>query len=69
MRERDHQILREILETRGDFGHREHLQLAWSYPRVYPIEAAAQAMVDAIRYLARQHRDARSCSSTSIRLS
>ena len=55
MRQRDHQILQEILETRGDFGHREHLQLAWSYLRMYPIEAAVEAMMDAIRYLAREH--------------
>ena len=55
MRQRDHEILREILETGGDFGHREHVQLAWSYLRLYPIDAATQAMVDAIRYLARQH--------------
>ena len=55
MRQRDHEILQEILETRGAFGHREHLQLAWSYLCVYSIDAAADSMVDAIRYLAHQH--------------
>jgi hypothetical protein len=55
MRERDHEILREILETRGDFGHREHVQLAWAYLREYPLDTAAQVMARAIRHLARQH--------------
>ena len=55
MRQRDHEILREIQATRGDFGHREHVQLAWSYLRAYPIEAAAEVMVEAIRFLAAEH--------------
>lgn len=55
MRKRDLQVLQEILETRGGFGHREHVELAWSYLRLYPIDAAAEAMVRAIRHMARLH--------------
>jgi hypothetical protein len=55
MRKRDLRILREILETRGGFGHREHLELAWSYLRRYPFDQAAEAMVAAIRHVARLH--------------
>jgi hypothetical protein len=55
MRECDLQVLHEILETHGGFGHREHLELAWSYLRRYPIDEAAEVMVAAIRHVARLH--------------
>jgi hypothetical protein len=55
MRKHDRQILEEIVETRGGFGHREHLELAWWYLRLYPIDAAAEVMVEAIRHVARLH--------------
>ncbi len=55
MPKRDLQILHEVLESRGGFGHREHLELAWTYLRLYPVDAAAEAMVAAIRHLARLH--------------
>ncbi len=55
MRKRDLQGLQEILETRSGFGHREHLELAWSYLRLYPIDEAAEVMVAAIRHVARLH--------------
>jgi hypothetical protein len=55
MRKHDRQILEEIVETRGGFGHREHLELAWRYLRLYPIAAAAEVMVEAIRHVARLH--------------
>jgi hypothetical protein len=55
MRKHDRQILEEIVETRGGFGHREHLELAWTYLRLYPIDAAAEVMVEAIRHVARLH--------------
>jgi hypothetical protein len=55
MRKRDLQILHEILESRGGFGHREHVELAWTYLRRYPIDRAAEVMVAAIRRVARQH--------------
>jgi hypothetical protein len=55
MRERDLQVLHEILEARGDFGHREHLELAWSYLRMYSSDEAATAMVTAIRHVAALH--------------
>jgi hypothetical protein len=55
MRKHDRQILEEIVETRGGFGHREHVELAWRYLRLYPIDAAAEVMVEAIRHVARLH--------------
>jgi hypothetical protein len=55
MRARDLQVLHEILDTRDGFGHREHLELAWSYLRSYPREEAGEVMVAAIRHVARPH--------------
>jgi hypothetical protein len=55
VRERDLQTLHGILRTRDGFGHREHLELAWSYLRSYPIDEATEAMVLAIRHVARLH--------------
>ncbi len=55
MQERHLQVLQEILERRGGFGHREHLELAWSYLRLYSVDESAEAMVAAIRHVARLH--------------
>ncbi len=55
MRTRDRRILQGILEAAGDFGHREHLQLAWIYLHAYAIDEATGAMVAAIRHVARAH--------------
>jgi hypothetical protein len=55
MRKRDLQILHQILESRGGFGHREHLELAWKLLRRYPIDEAAESMVAAIRHVAQLH--------------
>jgi hypothetical protein len=55
MRKRDLQVLEGILEGRGGFSHREHLELAWSYLRLYSIEQAAEVMAAAIRHVARRH--------------
>lgn len=55
MRNSDLQVLHEILETHGGFSHREHLELAWSYLRLYSIDEAAEVMVAAIRHVARLH--------------
>ena len=55
MRKRDLQALQEILASRGAFGHREHLELAWNLLRRYPIDEAAEIMVAAIRHVARLH--------------
>lgn len=55
MGERDLRVLHEILEAHGDFGHREHLELAWSYLRMHSIGEAAKAMVSAIRHVAALH--------------
>jgi hypothetical protein len=55
MRKRDLQLLEDILHTRGGFGHREHLELAWNCLRLHSIDDAAEAMVAAIRRVARMH--------------
>jgi hypothetical protein len=55
IRKRDLQILHEILESHDGFGHREHVELAWSYLRLYPIDEAADVMAAAIRRAARLH--------------
>ena len=54
MRERDLHILDGILE-RGRFGHREHLELAWSYLGVHDADGAQEAMTSAIRHVAASH--------------
>jgi hypothetical protein len=55
MRRRDLQVLHGILETRGGFTHRDHVELAWSYLRLYSIDDAAEIMAAAIRHVARRH--------------
>ncbi len=55
MRERDLRILHEVLESRGGFGHREHLELAWTYLGLYPVDVAAEVMAGAIRHIAQLH--------------
>ena len=58
MEYRDLRTLEEIVAARGRFGHREHLELAWSYLERYPAPTAAQTMASAIRHLAAAHGDA-----------
>ncbi|MFZ1997412.1 MAG: hypothetical protein WAU75_25065 [Solirubrobacteraceae bacterium] len=48
-------ILHRILATRDGFGHREHLELAWSCLRRYDIDAAHEAVATAVRHLAQGH--------------
>jgi len=55
MQARDLRVLHEILDARGRFGHPEHLELAWSYVRSYPLDEASEVMVAAIQHVARQH--------------
>jgi hypothetical protein len=55
VREDDLRVLQRLLEDRGDFGHREHVELAWRYLNLYPIDAAAESMSAAIRHLAKLH--------------
>lgn len=47
--------LHQVLAARGGFGHREHLELAWTYLSRYPAAEAERAMTDAIRYVANLH--------------
>jgi hypothetical protein len=55
MRPRDLRVLHEILKAAGGFGHREHLELAWTYLHTYAVDEATVAMVAAIRHVARLH--------------
>jgi hypothetical protein len=55
MRRSDVTILEEIIRARGGFGHREHIELAWSYLRVYPVDTAEGVMIAAIRHIAERH--------------
>jgi hypothetical protein len=48
-------ILHRILKTRGDFGHREHLELAWSCLDRYDVDTAHAAVATAVRHVARLH--------------
>ena len=51
----DLEALERIVGAHGRFGHREHLELAWSYLGRYRLERAAEAMTTAVRHLAREH--------------
>lgn len=56
MREHHLDILATIVSTRGGFGHREHLELAWSCLDSYGgKEEAHQAVASAIRHIASTH--------------
>jgi hypothetical protein len=55
MRKRDLETLHEIVERAGGFGHREHLELAWTYLHCYSVDEATMAISAAIRRVARQH--------------
>lgn len=55
MRKRDLRLLQDILATRGGFGHREHLELAWSYLRLYSSDEAGEVMTSAIKHVAHLH--------------
>ena len=51
----DLQALEQIVSSHGRFGHREHLELAWTYLGRYRRERALVAMRTAVRHLAREH--------------
>ncbi|HTU31991.1 MAG TPA: hypothetical protein VMF07_21550 [Solirubrobacteraceae bacterium] len=51
----DHAVIARIIQDAGGFGHREHVELAWSYLQMYDTDRAAEAMVAAIRHLAEVH--------------
>jgi hypothetical protein len=55
MREQDLEVLCRILEMRGGFGHREHLELTWNYLGMYEIGVAHQTVARAIRHVANLH--------------
>ena len=55
MRRSDLDVLDAIIRTRGGFGHREHLELAWTYLRAYPVQEAERVMIAAIQHVAREH--------------
>jgi hypothetical protein len=51
----DLQALEQIVAARGRFGHREHLELAWTYLSRYRLERATDAMRAAVAHLASEH--------------
>jgi hypothetical protein len=55
MPDSDLEVLRQIVQARGGFGHEEHLELAWSYLARYDLERAQQATASAIQHLAGLH--------------
>jgi len=55
MRERDADILQSIVATRGGFGHRENLQLVWSYLQIYEPLETHRAVRAAVRHMASAH--------------
>jgi hypothetical protein len=67
MRRPDIEVLDTIIRSRGGFGHREHLELAWTYLRLHPIEEAQTAMIAAIRHVARRHGAEKKCHETITR--
>ncbi len=55
MTEGDLQALERIVGAHGRFGHREHVELAWTYLGRYRLEQATDAMSAAVRHLASEH--------------
>jgi hypothetical protein len=53
----DLELLEEIIRARGRFGHREHLELAWTYLDHHAMDDAVSAVIAGIRHLARRHGD------------
>jgi hypothetical protein len=53
--QRDLDLLQSIIETRGGFTHREHLELMWGYLQIYDPDAAVRTVASAIRRLALAH--------------
>jgi hypothetical protein len=53
--EPDLDILRRILDRGAGFGHREHIELAWSYLGRDDIDAAHRKVTAAIRHVAGLH--------------
>ena len=52
---RDLRDLERIVGAHGRFGHREHVELAWTYLGRYRLEQATDAMSAAVRHLAGEH--------------
>lgn len=55
MCEQDLDILRSILDTRGGFGHQQHLELTWRYLHLYEPDEAQRAVARTIRQVASAH--------------
>jgi hypothetical protein len=55
MSKADAQVLDDLLTRRGQFGHREYLELAWTYLASHPVTEAERAMSAAIREVAARH--------------
>jgi hypothetical protein len=50
------EIVERIVAARGDFGHREHLELAWTCLASHgDVDSAHRAVAAAVRHVARRH--------------
>ena len=47
--------LQQILNRHGQFGHREHLELAWTCLEGHPSHEARRLVADSLRHLAASH--------------
>ena len=48
-------VLQRILATRGGFGHRQHVELAWTCLDRYDLTTAHEAVRTAVRHIAQLH--------------
>ncbi len=48
MSQADAQVLHDLLTRRGEFGHREHLELAWTYLGSHPVDEAERTTTAAL---------------------
>jgi hypothetical protein len=55
MRDPGVDILETIVATRGGFGHREHLELAWTCLAAEDVESAHRAAAAGVRHVAARH--------------
>jgi hypothetical protein len=49
------QTVEDLIRSRGGFGHREHLELAYTYLGRGPLSEAQKRMASAIRHVAKTH--------------
>jgi hypothetical protein len=58
--------LQQILSRRGRFGHREHLELAWTCLDGHPSHEAGHLVANSLRHLAATHGNRDACRAPSF---